>query len=116
LEKKREIVYFRSYFFDFFEAQPTRVREKIEYVLYLVTVAERIPGKFFKSIDGTDGLFEIRVEFESNIYRIFCCFDEGMLVILLNGFQKKTQRTPKREIEKANRFKREYFREKKLKT
>jgi phage-related protein len=58
---------------------------------------------------GTDGLFEIRVEFQSNIYRIFCCFDEGNLVILFNGFQKKSQKTPKKEIEKALRLKDEYF-------
>ena len=58
---------------------------------------------------GYDGLFEIRVEFQSNIYRIFCCFDEGRLVVLFNGFQKKTQKTPKKEIEKAVRLKKEYF-------
>jgi len=58
-------------------------------------------------------LFEIRIEFESNIYRIFCCFDEGNLVVLFNGFQKKSQKTPKREIEKAIRIKAEYFEYKK---
>ena len=58
---------------------------------------------------GYEGLFEIRIEFESNIYRIFCCFDEGNLVVLFNGFQKKTQKTPKSEIEKAMRIKEEYF-------
>ena len=58
---------------------------------------------------GYDGLFEIRIEFESNIYRIFCCFDQGNLVVLFNGFQKKTQKTPKKEIEKAVRIKNEYF-------
>ena len=58
---------------------------------------------------GYDGLFEIRVEYQSNIYRIFCCFDKGQLVVLFNGFQKKTQKTPKKEIEKAMRLKQEYF-------
>jgi len=82
-------------------------------VLYLVTVAERIPKKFFQYMEGTDGLFEIKIEFESNIYRVFCCFDEGKVVVLFNGFQKKTQKTPKKEIEKALRIKKEYFESKK---
>jgi len=58
---------------------------------------------------GTDGLFEIRIEFESNVYRIFCCFDEGNLVVLFNGFQKKSQKTPQKEIDKALKIKQEYF-------
>jgi len=74
-----------------------------------VTAAERIPKKFFDQLTGYDGLFEIRIEFESNIFRIFCCFDEGNLVVLFNGFQKKTRKTPKNEIEKALKIKQEYF-------
>ena len=73
----------------------------------------RIPKKLFEPISGYAGLFEIRVEFESNIYRIFCCFDEGNLVVLFNGFQKKTEKTPKKEIEKAMKIKEEYFEYKK---
>jgi len=76
-------------------------------------MADRIPKKFFDQITGYDGLFEIRIEFESNIYRIFCCFDEENLVILFNGFQKKTQKTPKKEIERALKIKAEYFEYKK---
>lgn len=64
---------------------------------------------------GTDGLYEIRIEFESNIYRIFCCFDKGNLVVLFNGFQKKYQKTPKKEIDFALRLKEEYFNDKKKK-
>lgn len=60
-------------------------------------------------MEGTDGLYEIRIEVESNIFRIFCCFDDGNIVILFNGFQKKTQKTPKVEIEKTLRLKQEYF-------
>ena len=74
---------------------------------------ERVPKKFLDHIKGTDGLFEVRVEYQSNIYRIFCCFDEGRLVVLFNGFQKKTQKTPKKEIEKAERLLKEYFQSKK---
>ena len=113
MEKKRQLIYFRNYFTDFFETQTEKVKNKIDYVLFLITVAERIPSKFFKYLEGTDGLFEIRVEFESNIYRIFCCFDEGNLVVLFNGFQKKSQKTPRKEIDKATRIKKEYFKEKK---
>jgi len=65
---------------------------------------------------GYDGLYEIRIEYQSNIYRVFCCFDKGKLIVLLNGFQKKTQKTPRNEIEKAMRIKNEYFELKKLKS
>lgn len=107
--EKRRLIYFKNYYWDFFNAQTEKVKDKIDYVLFLVTVADRIPKKFFEQMTGYDGLFEIRIEFESNIYRIFCCFDEGNLVVLFNGFQKKTQKTPKQEIEKALRIKEEYF-------
>ena len=101
MDKKRKLIYFREYFWDFFNKQTEKTKDKIDYVLFLVTVADKIPGKFFEQITGYDGLFAIRIEFESNIYRIFCCFDKGNLVVLFNGFQKKTQKTPKKEIEKA---------------
>ncbi len=78
----------------------------------MVTVAERIPKKFFEHMTSTEGLYEIRVEFQSNIYRIFSCFDEGKLVVLFNGFQKKTQKTSQSEIDKALKIKEEYFKHK----
>ena len=109
MESKRKLIYFKQYYWDFFNAQTEKVKDKIDYVLFLVTVADRIPKKFFEQLTGWDGLFEIRIEFESNIFRIFCCFDEGNLVVLFNGFQKKSQKTPKNEIEKAMRIKQEYF-------
>ena len=70
---------------------------------------EKLSSKFLKSVDGVKSLYEIRIEEEGNIYRIFCCFDEGQLVVLFNAFQKKTQKTPKSEIEKAQRIMKEYF-------
>ncbi len=109
METKRRIFYFKNNFKSFFDAQSAKVKNKIDYVLFLVTVAEKIPKKFFDSIKGYEGLWEIRIEFESNIYRIFCCFDEGNLIVLFNGFQKKSQKTPKKEIEKAMKLKDEYF-------
>ena len=115
MEQKRKLIFFRNYFKEFFEPLKEKVKDKIDYVLFLVVSAERIPKKFFQYMDGTDGLFEIRIEFESNIYRVFCCFDEGNLVVLFNGFQKKSQQTPKKEIEKAEKLKKEYFDEKESK-
>ena len=109
MDTKRQIIYFKDYFSGFFDSQTERVKDKIDYVLFLITVADRIPKKFFEYMEGTDGLFEIKIEFESNIFRIFCCFDEGLLVVLFNGFQKKTQKTPSKEIDKALKIKKEYF-------
>ena len=74
-----------------------------------------VPRKFLAPMVGHEGLFEIRVEYQSNIYRIFCCFDEGQLVVLFNAFQKKSQKTPRKEIEKAVSLKNEYFQSKKNK-
>ncbi len=112
MEQIRKIIYFKDYFLSFFNDQVERVKEKIDYVLFLITVAERIPKKFFKHLADTDGLYEVRVEFEGNIYRIFCCIDEGKVVVLFNGFQKKSQKTPQAEINKAKKIKEEYFKEK----
>jgi len=112
MERYRQIIYFKDYFFDFFEQQTEKVKEKIDHVLFVVTVANRIPQKFFQHLEGSNGLYEIRVEFQGNIYRIFCCFDEGQVVILFNGFQKKTQKTPSGELEKAVKIMNEYFDEK----
>ena len=112
MEQQRKIIFFRTYFEDFVNSLSTGVREKIAYVLFTITVSPRIPSKFFEHLTGTDGLYVIRVEYESNIYRIFCCFDHGMLVVLFNGFQKKTRKTPRSVIDKALKIKEEYFKSK----
>ncbi|MBE0653721.1 MAG: type II toxin-antitoxin system RelE/ParE family toxin [Bacteroidales bacterium] len=109
MDKKRQLIYFRQYYWDFFNAQTEKTKNKIDYVLFLITIAERIPGKFFEQMTGYDGLFAIRIEFESNIFRIFCCFDKGNIIVLFNGVQKKSQKTPKKEIEKAIQIMKEYF-------
>jgi phage-related protein len=95
--------------------QNEKVQEKIEYVFKIIRTVQRVPKKFLDHITGTDGLYEIRIEFEGDIYRIFCCFDQGNLVILFNAFQKKAQKTPKNEIELALKLKYEYFHLKKIK-
>lgn len=109
MEKIRQIIFFKDYFPDFYNAQPDKVKDKIEHVLFVISVAERIPVKFFQHMTGTDGLYEIRIEYQGNIYRIFSCFDEGKLVVLFNGFQKESQKTPTGEIERALKIKTEYF-------
>ena len=112
MKSTRQIIFYKDYFVDFFNAQPEKVKVKIDQVLFVISIAERIPQKFFQHMTGTDGLYEIRIEYVSNIYRVFCCFDEGKIVVLFNGFQKKTQKTPQKEIDKALKIKADYFKEK----
>jgi len=109
----RKIDFYKDYFTEFYSKQSVQVQGKIEYVFKLIKHVERIPKNFFQHLTSTDGLYEIRIEYQSNIYRIFCFFDKGRLVILLNGFQKKTRKTPKTEIELAEKLKQEYYNEKK---
>ncbi len=110
---QRKIIFHENHFIDFYQKQEEKVKVKIQYVLELVKQVERVPEKFLKHLIGKDGLYEIRIEYQSNIYRIFCCFDEGKLVILFNSFQKKDKKTPKGEIEKALKLMDEYFQQKK---
>jgi len=98
---------------DFYLEQPEKVQEKIEYVFKIIRTVQNVPKKFLEHLTGTDGLYEIRIEFEGNIYRIFCCYDKGNLIVLLNCFQKKTQKAPKNEIDLALKLKEEYFNSKK---
>lgn len=74
----------------------------------MVEDLQRVPETYLKHIENTDGLYEVRVQQGNDIFRIFCFFDQGQLVVLANGFQKKTQKTPKKEIEMALRIKAEY--------
>lgn len=99
-------------FWDFYYSQKSEVQGKIDWVIGLVRTLRMVPEKFFKHLEGTEGLFEIRVKLGSDIFRIFCFFDEGNLVILLNGFQKKTSKTPRHEIEEAERLKQKYYEDK----
>ena len=109
MEQVRELIIYKHYFREFFERQAEKVKEKIDYVLFLVTHADRVPDKFLKHMEGHKGLYEIRVEAGNNIFRIFCCFDKGKIVVLFNGFQKKAQKTPKAEIDMAIKLMKEYF-------
>lgn len=105
----RTVIFYKHYFSEFFAAQAPQVRRKIAQTLVWVQEVDRLPISILRSIVGVQGLFELRIEFGGNIFRIFCCFDKGNLVVLFNGFQKKTQRTPQKEIDKAERLMNEYF-------
>ena len=109
----RKIIFYENHFIEFYQKQSKKVKGKMQYVFELIKQVDRVPEKFLKHLTGTNGLYEIRMEYQSNIYRIFCCFDKGQLVILFNGFQKKTQKTPQKEIDKAERLMNEYFNKKK---
>ncbi len=106
--KIREVITYKNYFEDFFKEQPRKVQDKIIKVLDILETIERVPISYLKYIEGTNGLFEVRVQLGSNIFRIFCCFDGNKLVVLFSGFQKKTQKTPQKEIDKAVRIMSEY--------
>jgi phage-related protein len=109
---ERQIILFKRYFLDFYEELPDNVRVKIEWTLGLIRVTLHVPEKYFKHMEGTKGLYEIRVEVGNNIYRIFSFFDHGSVVVVGNAYIKKTQKTPKKEIEKALRIMEEYKNEK----
>jgi phage-related protein len=111
--KYRTVIFYKDYFQEFFVKQRDKVKDKIIWTIDLIEELQRVPETFLKHIENTDGLFEIRVQQGSDIFRIFCFFDDGKLVVLANGFQKKTQKTPKQEIEKALKIKQEYENEKK---
>jgi len=105
----RQVIAFRKYFINFYQEQSDPVQAKIEWTLNLLRTIEKVPEKYFKHLEGTKGLYEIRVETGGNIYRIFSFFDKGNLVVLGNAFQKKSQKTPKQEIDKALKIMEEYF-------
>jgi len=111
-DKVRQVFLYKNYFFDFFRNQKQKVRDKITWTLKLIETLHHIPTEYLKHIEGTNGLYEIRVKSGSDIFRIFCFFDDGKLIVLANGFQKKSQKTPKSEIEKANKIKMQYESEK----
>jgi len=108
----RNIFYYKNYYLDFFNTLDPEVKKKFNWTLKLLTRVDRVPVKYFKYIESSTGLFEIRVEYGSNIYRVFSFLDKGQLIILINGFQKKTRKTPKKEIDKAENLKKQYYDEK----
>lgn len=82
-------------------------QKKIDYVLDVLKMQDRVSEKFVKYIK--EGIYEIRASYNGNIYRAFFIFDEGNIVMLFNDFQKKSQKTPSKEIDKALELKKEYY-------
>ena len=109
LYKYRTVITYKDHFELFLMKQRQKVREKIFWTFLLIEEVQQIPETYLKHIEETEGLYEIRVQHGNDIFRIFCFFDEWKLVVLTNGFQKKTQKTPKNEILKAFKIKDEYY-------
>ena len=86
---------------------------KIDYVFMVLKTVSIIPTSFMKHISGSEGLYEVRIQYESDIFRIFCCFDQGNIIVLFNAFQKKSQKLPMKEVRKAIILKQEYIQSKK---
>ena len=107
--KVREVIEFETHFSEFLKKQPVKVQNKIFKIIEAIETFERIPRNYGKNLVGTNGLYEARIQLGSDIWRVFCFFDDGKLVILLNGFIKKTQKTPKNEIKKALQLMQKYF-------
>ena len=110
--KVRNVIAYKHYFIDFVKSLPDKVQDKIVKTIQYVETLQIVPEKYLKHIEDTQGLYEIRVKFASDIIRVFCFFDGEKMVILLSGFKKKTQKTPKKEIDRALRLMQEYFNEK----
>ena len=107
---KRKIITYGGYFESFKETLTEKEKDKIDYCLLLLRTQDRVPVKFISHIK--DGLYELRIEYNSNIYRLFFIFDNDSIIVLFNGFQKKTQKTPSDEIKKAIKIKKEYYADK----
>ena len=108
-QKVREVVEFENHFSEFLKKQPVKVQNKIFKIIEAIETLERVPSNYLKMLVGTNGLYEARIQLGSDIWRVFCFFDNGKLVILLNGFTKKTQKTTKNEIEKALQLMQKYY-------
>ncbi len=113
MQKKRKLFFYKDYFENFYEKQSVKVKKKIVWTLRIIEDLEKIPEVYLKYIKNTSGLYEIRVQMGNNNYRIFCFFDSENVVVIGHAFQKKDQKTPKKQIEKAERIKKEYYESKK---
>lgn len=109
MSKNRELFFFKNHFEEFYDSQNDKVKRKILWTLRVITELDQIPEIYLKYIKNSSGLYEIRVQVGNNTYRIFCFFDIDNLVVICQGFQKKTRKTPKQQIEKAEQIKREYY-------
>lgn len=110
--KVRKVIAYKHYFIDFVKSLPIKLQDKVMKSILYVETQQRVPSSYLKHIEGTDGLYELRAKFSRDIVRVFCFFDGERLIVLLSGFQKKTQKTPQGEIHRALRLMQEYYQEK----
>lgn len=112
MRKVREIQFYKTYFLGFYASQDETTQEKIDYVFDIIRYEKHVPRKFFKLLTNTEGIYEVRIRAVNGSIRVLSFFDDGNLVVLTNGFYKKTRKTPAREIRRAKKIKQEYFIEK----
>ena len=115
---KREIIFYKTKDGKcpveiFLDSLPGKVAQKITWVLEILETQGMLPSLYFKKLVNTD-IWECRIQSGSNIYRIFCFFDLGSIIVLTHGFIKKSQKTPLSEIIKAENYKKEYLSRRKL--
>jgi phage-related protein len=108
----RELRFYKHYFHEFYNEQDQKTRDKILFVLNLVLELEIVPKIYLKRISGSQGIYEIRIKQGSKSFRIFCFFDEGKLVVLMNCYKKKSNKLPLQVIRLAERLKKEYYEKK----
>jgi len=108
--KFRTVETYKEYTTKFLDTQPIKIRNKFIWTFQLIEEIEIVPITYLKHIE--DGIYEVRVKFGSNVFRVMSFFDDDKLIITINGFQKKTQKTPKSEISRAKKIRKEYEKEK----
>jgi len=111
MRRVRTILLYKNYFKEFYIDLNEGARKKVNFVLRLIESQIVIPSKFLRTIEGVKGLYEIKIEYMGNIYRVFCYFDKGNIVVLFCGFQKKSNKTPKEQILRAKQILKEYISE-----
>ncbi len=94
---------------EFLDSLTDKQTAKIAWVLRIVRDYERVSKEYFKKLVGTDDIWEIRIKFGKDIFRILCFFEKGKIIVLTNGFVKKSQKTPSSEIKLAEKRKKEYI-------
>jgi phage-related protein len=95
---------------DFLDTLPDKVFRKVAWILRLISEREVVPGHYFKKLSGTEDIWECRIMFDKTSYRILCFYSGHSIIVLTNGFIKKSQKTPLNEIAKAESYKRDYIR------
>ncbi len=94
---------------EFLDSLPGKAAQKVTWVLKLIEDLEIVPSTYFKKLVSTEEIWECRIQLGSNAYRMFCFFDGHSVVVLTHGMVKKTQKTPQREIERAETYRRDYL-------